>query len=298
MELSFLSPKGRMLLSLVIFGTIGLVRRYIPLGSVPLAFLRAALGCLSMVVLMQLGHIPFHWDALRRRAPKLLLSGLLLGLDWVFFFEAFNHTTVAIATLCYYMAPVFMLAAAPLVFHEVLRRRKLVCAAITIGGMLLVSGVVGGAPQGGTGDFSGVVYALLGAFFYAAIIVLSKTLTGLDPYEQTAAQLGTAALFLLVYSSFTGQLDFHTMTGLGWGLTVLLGVVHTGLAYGIYFGSLTQVPAQTTAILSYVDPVVAVLLSVFVLQDPITELQLAGVCLVLGGMISGERSSATRRQSC
>ena len=298
MELSFLSPKGRMLLSLVIFGTIGLVRRYIPLGSVPLAFLRAALGCLSMVVLMQVGHIPFHWAALRRRAPKLLLSGLLLGLDWVFFFEAFNHTTVAIATLCYYMAPVFMLAAAPLVFHEVLRRRKLVCAAITIGGMLLVSGVVGGAPQGGTGDFSGVVYALLGAFFYAAIIVLSKTLTGLDPYEQTAAQLGTAALFLLVYSSFTGQLDFHTMTGLGWGLTVLLGVVHTGLAYGIYFGSLTQVPAQTTAILSYVDPVVAVLLSVFVLQDPITELQLAGVCLVLGGMISGERSSATRRQSC
>lgn len=298
MELSFLSPKGRMLLSLVIFGTIGLVRRYIPLGSVPLAFLRAALGCLSMVVLMQVGHIPFHWEALRRRAPKLLLSGLLLGLDWVFFFEAFNHTTVAIATLCYYMAPVFMLAAAPLVFHEVLRRRKLVCAAITIGGMLLVSGVVGGAAQGGTGDFSGVVYALLGAFFYAAIIVLSKTITGLDPYEQTAAQLGTAALFLLVYASFTGQLDFHTMTGLGWGLTVLLGVVHTGLAYGIYFGSLTQVPAQTTAILSYVDPVVAVLLSVFVLQEPITELQLAGVCLVLGGMISGERSSATRRQSC
>lgn len=289
MELSFLSPKGRMLLSLVIFGTIGLVRRYIPLGSVPLAFLRAALGCLAMVVLMQGKHISFHGKILGQQAPKLLLSGLLLGLDWVFFFEAFNHTTVAIATLCYYMAPVFMLAAAPLVFHEVLRRRKLVCAAITIGGMLLVSGVVGGAPQGGTGDFSGVVYALLGAFFYAAIIVLSKTLTGLDPYEQTAAQLGTAALFLLVYSSFTGQLDFHTMTGLGWGLTVLLGVVHTGLAYGIYFGSLTQVPAQTTAILSYVDPVVAVLLSVFVLQEPITELQLAGVCLVLGGMISGER---------
>ncbi len=289
MELSFLSPKGRMLLSLMIFGTLGLVRRYIPLESVPLAFLRAALGCLSMVVLMQAGHIPFHWTALRQRAPKLLLSGLLLGLDWVFFFEAFNHTTVAIATLCYYMAPVFMLIAAPLVFHETLRRRKLVCAAITIGGMLLVSGVVGGASDGGTGDFSGVAYALLGALFYAAIIVLSKTITGLDPYEQTAVQLGTAALFLLVYSGFTGKLDFHTMTSMGWGLTILLGVVHTGLAYGIYFGSLTQVPAQTTAILSYVDPVVAVLLSVFVLQEPITELQLAGVCLVLGGMISGER---------
>ena len=98
-------------------------------------------------------------------------------------------------------------------------------------------------------------------------------------------QLGTAAFFLLAYCLVTGQLDFHTMTAAGWGLTLLLGIVHNG----IYCGSLTQVPAQTTAILSYVDPVVAVCISVFVLQEPITELQLAGICLVLGGMISGER---------
>lgn len=174
-----------------------------------------------------------------------------------------------------------------LVFHETIRRRKLVCAAITIGGMLLVSGVLGS--DGNIGDITGVLCALAGAFFYAAIIVLSKTIQGLDPYEQTAVQLGTAAFFLLVYCLFTGQMDFQAMTGTGWGLTLLLGVVHTGLAYGIYFGSLTQVPAQTTAILSYVDPVVAVCISVFVLQEPITELQLAGICLVLGGMISGER---------
>ena len=287
MKFSFLSPRGQMLLSLAIFGTIGLVRRFIPLGSVPLAFLRATLGCLTLLVLMQGGHIPFHRDRLKARAPRLLLSGLLLGLDWVFFFEAFNHTTVAIATLCYYMAPVFMLAAAPLVFHETISRRKLVCAAITIGGMLLVSGVLGS--NGDMGDIAGVLYALAGALFYAGIIVLSKTIQGLDPYEQTAVRLGTAAFFLLAYCLVTGQLDFHTMTAAGWGLTLLLGIVHTGLAYGIYFGSLTQVPAQTTAILSYVDPVVAVCISVFVLQEPITELQLAGICLVLGGMISGER---------
>ena len=249
MNFSFLSPRGQMLLSLAIFGTIGLVRRFIPLGSVPLAFLRATLGCLTLLVLMQGGHIPFHRDRLKARAPKLLLSGLLLGLDWVFFFEAFNHTTVAIATLCYYMAPVFMLAAAPLVFHETISRRKLVCAAITIGGMLLVSGVLGS--NGDMGDIAGVLYALAGALFYAGIIVLSKTIQGLDPYEQTAVQLGTAAFFLLAYCLVTGQLDFHTMTAAGWGLTLLLGIVHTGLAYGIYFGSLTQVPAQTTAILSY-----------------------------------------------
>ena len=287
MELSFLSARSRMLVSLVIFGTIGLVRRSIPLGSVPLALLRSALGCLTLLVLMQMGRRPFHWNPLKARAPKLLLSGLLLGLDWVFFFEAFNHTTVAIATLCYYMAPVFMLGAAPLVFHETISRRKLVCAVITIGGMLLVSGVLGS--NGDLGDIAGVLYALAGAFFYACIIVLSKTIQGLDPYEQTAVQLGTSAFFLLVYGFCIGQLDFSTMTGEGWALTLLLGIFHTGLAYGIYFGSLTQLPAQTTAILSYVDPVVAVCLSVFVLQEPITELQLAGICLVLGGMISGER---------
>ena len=143
MDLSFLSPRSRMLLSLVIFGTIGLVRRHIPLGSVPLALLRAALGCLTLLALMQMKRIPFQREKLEARAPKLLLSGLLLGLDWVFFFESFNHTTVAIATLCYYMAPVFMLAAAPLVFREKLSGRKLVCGAVTVGGMLLVSGVLG-----------------------------------------------------------------------------------------------------------------------------------------------------------
>lgn len=287
MDLTFLSPRSRMLLALVIFGTIGLVRRYIPLGSVPLAFLRAALGCLTMLFLMRAGHIPFHWDKLKDRAPKLLLSGLLLGLDWVFFFESFNHTTVAIATLCYYMAPVFMLAAAPLVFREQITRRKMVCGAITVGGMLLVSGVLGSS--GDVGDITGVFCALAGAFFYAGIIIISKTITGLAPYEQTSVQLGTAAFFLLLYCLLTGQLDFHTMDGAGWGLTLFLGIVHTGLAYGIYFGSLTQVPAQTTALLSYVDPVVAVCISVFLLQEPITGLQLAGVLLVLGGMIGGER---------
>ncbi len=287
MDLSFLSPRSRMLLSLVIFGTIGLVRRHIPLGSVPLALLRAALGCLTLLALMQMKRIPFQREKLEARAPKLLLSGLLLGLDWVFFFESFNHTTVAIATLCYYMAPVFMLAAAPLVFRETLSGRKLVCGAVTVGGMLLVSGVLGS--RGEMGDITGVFYALAGAFFYAGIIILSKTISGLDPYEQTAVQLGTAALFLLLYCLATGQLDFSAMDGTGWGLTLLLGIVHTGLAYGIYFGSLTQVPAQTTALLSYVDPVVAVCISVFLLQEPITHLQLAGVVLVLGGMISGER---------
>lgn len=221
MELSFLSARSRMLVSLVIFGTIGLVRRSIPLGSVPLALLRSALGCLTLLVLMQMGRRPFHWNQLKARAPKLLLSGLLLGLDWVFFFEAFNHTTVAIATLCYYMAPVFMLGAAPLVFHETISRRKLVCAVITIGGMLLVSGVLGS--NGDLGDIAGVLYALAGAFFYACIIVLSKTIQGLDPYEQTAVQLGTSAFFLLVYGFCIGQLDFSTMTGEGWALTLLLG---------------------------------------------------------------------------
>ena len=186
-------------------------------------------------------------------------------------FEAFNHTTVAIATLCYYMRG----------GGEGLRARG--------EGELWVRGGwgVGGAGGGGGGGRGGIGFG--GGFLRCSILVRKKNTPGGPP--KNAIQLGTAALFLLVYSGASGRLDFHTMTGLGWGLTLLLGVVHTGLAYGIYFGSLTRVLTQTTAILSYVDPVVAVLLSVFVLQEPITELQMAGVCLVLGGMISGGKGN-------
>lgn len=284
---NFLSPTGRLLLSMMIFGTIGLVRRNIALDSVPLALLRAALGCLSLLVLMAVLHRPVHKKALREKMPRLLLCGLLLGLDWTCFFEAFNHTTVAIATLCYYMAPVFMLAAAPLVFHEKLSRWKIGCAAVTVFGMLLVSGVLGSGAQ--EVDPVGLFFALLGAVFYAGIIIVTKTIQGLDSFELTACQLGVAAVILLGYCLLTGSLHFAGMDPVSWGLLLLLGIFHTGLAYAMYFGALREVPAQTAALLSYVDPVVAVLLSVFVLKEPVSLLQGAGIVLVLGGMLASER---------
>lgn len=283
-----MAPKGQMLLAMVVFGTIGLVRRNIALDSITLSLLRAALGCGSLLVFILLLRRPVHRAALQKQAGKLLVSGLLLGLDWACFFESFNHTTVAIATLCYYMAPVFMLIAAPLVFHEHLSRWKIGCAAVTIFGMLLVSGAVGSGAAG-TGDFTGIFFALLGAVFYAGIIILTKTLTGLDAFEESAVQLGIAALFLLAYSLVRGGMDFSAMTGTSWLLLLLLGVVHTGMAYALYFGSLAFVPAQTAALLSYADPLLAVLLSVFVLREPISPVQGAGVILVLGGMMASEK---------
>lgn len=284
---ALVSPTGQLLLSMAIFGTIGLVRRNIAMPSIPLALLRATLGCFSLVVLILVLHRPVHRVMRRKRLPRILVCGLLMGLDWACFFEAFNHTTVAIATLCYYMAPVFMLIAAPFVFHEHLSRWKIGCAVVTVFGMLLVSGVLGGGAQ--HVDPLGLMFALLGAVFYAGIIIVAKTIQGLDPFEETAVQLGVAVVILCGYCLCTGNLDFSGMDALGWGLLLLLGVFHTGIAYAVYFGALREVPAQTTALLSYVDPIVAVLLSVFVLQEPVSLLQGAGIILVLGGMIASER---------
>lgn len=281
-----LAPKLTMLISLLIFGTIGLVRRFIPLDSVPLALLRALLGCVTLVLIMAVTRQPLRLRELLAYKGKLLLCGLLLGLDWICFFESFNYTTVAVATLCYYMAPVFMLLAAPLVFHETLGPWKLACAGCTILGMLLVSGYVGSTEIQIQGP--GVVFALLGALFYAGVIILNKGILGLTAYEKSATQLGVAALLLLPYTAAVGKLHFAGVGTTGALLILVLGVVHTGLAYGLYYGSLTQVSAQATALLSYVDPITAVLLSAFVLREPMSAWQAAGVCLVLGGMIGSE----------
>ena len=71
------------------------------------------------------------------------------------------------------------------------------------------------------------------------------------------------------------------MTPTGWACLLCLGLVHSGAAYVLYFSALKSLPGQTAAILSYVDPLMAVLVSVTVLAEPVTALQLAGGALIL-----------------
>lgn len=202
----------KLLTSMCIWGSIGLFVRGIPLPSSVIANCRGIIGLLFLLLVMGLKHLRFQWPAIRRNALYLGLSGLMLGFNWILLFEAYRFTTIAAATLCYYLAPMIVVALSPFVFGESLSVRKLLCVLAALGGMVLVSGVLeGGLPD--IGQVKGVLLGLAAACLYAAIVICNKKLSGIGGTERTAIQLGISALVLLPYNLLTVQADFAALSG-------------------------------------------------------------------------------------
>jgi RarD protein len=290
---------------MLIFGTIGLFRRYIPLSSGLLAFSRGILGAVFLGLFLIIRRLSEQrcktgndGDIQESRTPAcelplrilflLILSGALIGVNWILLFEAYNYTTVATATLCYYMQPTIVILLSPLFFHEHLTAKKLVCAFLAVLGMFLVSGAAGeGIPQGDA--FRGILCGLGAAVLYAAVVIMNKCIRNIDPYLKTILQLASASVCLLPYLAVTGQLSYVKLDSFSLLMLLVVGIVHTGIAYTLYFGSTDGLRAQTIALFSYIDPVSALFISVLFLHEPMGAAGLAGAVLILGAAFAAER---------
>lgn len=272
--------------SMLIFGTLGIVRRYIPLSSAMLAMCRGVLGSVFLLffVLVRGGKLKLPEC---RTALRLVLTGAIMGLNWMLLFEAYNYTTVAAATMCYYMQPTIVILLSPLVFRERLGAKRLACAGAAIVGMLFVSGVLSGG-AGQMQDIRGIIFGLGAAVFYATVIILNKKVVVEDVYAKTIIQLAGAALVMIPYVLITEGVPELALTPADIGLVLLVGVVHTGVTYALYFGSMQRLRAQTVAVLSYIDPVFALLLSAAVLHESLTPLGIVGAVLIIGSAIISE----------
>lgn len=272
--------------SMLIFGTLGVVRRYVPLSSAMLALCRGALGSvfLLLFVLVRGGKLKLPE---RKATLWLVLTGAIMGLNWMLLFEAYNYTTVAAATMCYYMQPTIVILLSPLVFRERLSGRKLACAAAAIVGMLFVSGVLSGG-VGQVRDIRGIAFGLGAAALYAAVIILNKKVVVEDIYAKTVIQLAGAALVMIPYVLLTEGVPELTLTAADIGMVLLVGIVHTGITYALYFGSMQRLKAQTVAVMSYIDPVFALLLSAAVLHESLTPLGIVGAVLIIGSAVISE----------
>lgn len=281
-------------LSMVIFGTIGIFRRYIPLPSGLIAFSRGLIGMLFLMVFVAVRGIRLSKENICKNGLKLLLSGAFLGFNWILLFEAYRYTSVAVATLCYYMAPILVVLASPLLFGERLGGRKLLCVVVALAGMVLVSGVVDTGLGGGE-NAKGVLLGLGAAVLYASVVLMNKKITGISSYEKTIVQLGTAAIVILPYTLLTETVDPQAWSLRSVLCLLFVGIVHTGVAYALYFGAVSDMKAQTAALFSYLDPVVAILLSALLLGEPMTLWVGIGAVLVLGAALLCEMEPATRQ---
>ncbi len=270
--------------AMVIFGTIGLFVRAAALPSGELALLRTLLGSGFLLAVMAAGRRRPNRAALRKNLPKLLLSGLLMGFNWVALFEAYRYTTVSVSTLLYYCAPAVVLLLSPLLLHEKLQWPKAAGVAAAMAGMVLVNGGL----AGGADPLRGALCAGAAALLYAGVILLNKLVHGLSGLETTLVQLLAAAVVLLVYdlAALRGQWVLPQDASL-WG-TLAIGLFHTGFAYLLYFSSIGGLGAQSVALVSYADPLVALLLSALLLGERMTGWQMLGAALILGGALFGE----------
>lgn len=279
--------KLSLIFSMFIFGTIGIFRRFIPLPSSILAMARGAIGVAFLLIFMALKKEKLNFREIKDKILLLCISGVLIGFNWILLFEAYNYTTVATATLCYYMAPVFVIIASPILFKEKLTFKKILCVIVALIGMVLVSGV---AKTGfsGLSEFKGVLLGLGAAALYATVVLMNKKTAGVPIYTKTVIQLGSAAIVLLPYTLLTenfAEITFEPLTVI---MLIIVGVIHTGWSYALYFGSMDNLKAQTVAIFSYIDPVVAIILSALILNEEMSIFGVIGAVLVLGSTLISE----------
>ena len=272
------AARAKVILSMFIYGTIGVFVRYIPLPSSLIAMVRGLLGAPFLLLVMLAQKKRLSGAGIRRNLPLLCVLGVLLGANWILLFESYRFTTVATATLCYYTAPIFIVAASV---------RKLLCVFTALAGMVFVSGVAEkGIPS--LTEIRGVLLALGAAVLYAAIVMLNKQLKDISAFDRTIMQLAISALVLLPYNLLGGSFQGIALSPFSALMLLVVGVVHTGFAYYLYFGSMEDLKSQTLAILSYIDPVVAVLLSALILGEELGLFGLIGAVLILGAAIVSE----------
>ena len=281
--------KLQLIASMFIFGTIGIFVRYIPLPSSVLALVRGFVGSAFVFLFLLLRNSSISKDAIKKNLKMLIFSGIALGVNWILLFEAYRYTTVATATLCYYLAPIFVIMVSPVLLKERLSKKQMICVVFALLGMIFVSGVLEtGIPA--LSEAKGVLYGLGAAVFYATVILMNKKITDISAYDKTIMQLGTAAVVLLPYILLTEPLGelAALLTPLSVGMLLFVGIVHTGVAYVLYFGSMKDLNAHTIAIFSYVDPIVAILLSALFLKEAMGLHGIIGAVLVLGSTFISE----------
>ena len=279
--------KASLIFSMLVFGTIGIFVRYIPLPSSVIALTRGVIGTVFLIVVTLKRGPGISWKAIRRNLLNLCLSGAFIGINWILLFESYRFTTVATATLCYYMAPVFVTISAPLLFKERLTKKKMLCIAGALVGMIFVSGIWNTGISG-TGELRGVLYGIGAAVFYASVILLNKKIRDISAYDKTMMQLAAASIVLLPYTVLTEKVSVLSLTPVAVILLAVVGILHTGISYTLYFGSMKELEAQTIAIFSYIDPIVAILLSALFLKEPLGIGGIAGAIMVLGAALISE----------
>ncbi|MGN0548332.1 MAG: DMT family transporter [Acutalibacteraceae bacterium] len=278
--------------AMLVFGTIGLFVKNIGFPSSFISFTRALIGSIFIALFMLVsGHGPDK-KAVLKNLKLLIPSGIAMAFNWICLFEAYRFTGVAVGTLCYYMAPVIVVILSPVFLKEKLTVINVSSVLAAVIGAVLISGVVSGSAK----SAKGILLGLAAAALYSTIIMFNKFVKNLSPIETTFVQLLTAAVTMIPYILLTEDVTAFVFDRRSVIFTLIVGIFHTGIVYMIYFSSVQKIPAQTTAVFSYIDPVTAIILSAVVLGERLDAVQLIGTFLILAATLFNELAPIIRKK--
>ena len=271
------------LAAVILFGSNGVVASRIAMSSYDIVLTRTLIGALFLAaVFLSSRAKPTCWRD-KRHCVFLLASGVAMGASWLFLFEAYTQVGVSVATLAYYCGPVIVMVLAPVVFRERLAVSSVIGFLAVVVGMLCVNGQALVAGQAS----SGLIFGVLAAVAYSAMVILNKkagSITGLEnPMWQLIAAFGTVAVFVVLKQGFT----IHVPPG-SWAPVLVLGLLNTGVGCYLYFSSIGGMRAQSVAILGYLEPLSALLFAAAFLGESLRPIQAVGATLILGGAVLGE----------
>ena len=281
-----MNVKLKMVCAMMVFGTLGVFVKNIPLSSGEIALFRAVIATLAILGYQFISGKKVKLPSRKKDVVLLLLSGAAMGFNWIFLFEAYHYTAVSIATLSYYFAPVIVMLVCPILFKEKLTIKQVICFIMSTIGLVLVIGV--GGFEGNDTNLIGIGFGLSAAVLYAAVILLNKFIKAVDGVDRTLMQFFAAIVVLIPYLCMTSGIHIGDVGGIGLLNLLIIGVVHTGIMYCMYFSSLKQLKGQEAAILGYIDPLVAIIVSVSLLGENIGFTQIIGGVLILGFTLLNE----------
>ena len=282
-----MTPRNMLIASMAIFGTLGPFVRNISVSSGELALYRAMMATVLVGVFLLVTKQKIPFEKIKKEVPLLLASGVAMGINWILLFEAYKHTTISVATLSYYFAPVIVTVVCPILFKEKLTGKQIVCFIMSTLGIVMITGI---GDMGGGSSIIGILFGLGAAVFYATVVLLNKFIKNVEGIHRTFMQFIAAVVTLIPYVMLTSGVTLGGMDSVGWINLLIVGLVHTGITYCMYFSSLKELPGQKVAILSYIDPLVAVVISVTILGETMTLWQVIGGLLILGFTLWNEIS--------
>lgn len=275
-----------LIISMAAFGTIGLFVKNIELSSAKIALFRSVLAFLLIGIYFLFSKKKIYFSKIKKELLLLLVSGAAMGFNWIFLFEAYNYTTVSVATLSYYFAPIIVTVICPVIFREKMRLKDWVCFFGSTLGIILITGI--GDFNEGADHLKGIFLGLSAAVLYATVIIINKCIKNVEGTERTLFQFFSAAVVLTPYIAFTEGFAGISLDMKGWFCLLAVGIIHSGVCYILYFSSLGKLSGQKVALLSYIDPLVAVLCSAFILNEKMTAIQIVGGVLILGFTLYNE----------